>query len=240
NVMRFVRPFDHLQPVWYYVPILLGGFLPGVIVGVAYLRSLAAGGFWLLAGAWCVFFFSCSGSKLPTYILPAFPPLCLALGEFLARSRWGGTIAPKLVVIGFAAVAGGLHFAFVPWYAQERSPVGRPELVAKFVTDPADVVLTYPRHVDSVAFYADRADLRTVRTKDVNRMLVDCHFRRRTVILFTHEHSFAAFRDALPASLRVAEHVSLRRSTGHGKLADRLVGATPWGLCDIAVIEPAK
>ena len=99
NVMRFLQPFDHLQPVWYYVPIVVGGFLPGVVVGVAYLRGLflgttgagvrtQAGGFWLLSGAWCLVFFSCSGSKLPTYILPAFPPLCLALGEFLARSAW--------------------------------------------------------------------------------------------------------------------------------------------------------
>ena len=47
-----------------------------------------AGGFWLLAGLWCVFFFSCSGSKLPTYILPAYPFLCLAIGEFVARTRW--------------------------------------------------------------------------------------------------------------------------------------------------------
>jgi 4-amino-4-deoxy-L-arabinose transferase-like glycosyltransferase len=106
NVLRFVRPFDHLQPVWYYVPILLGGFLPGVVVGVAYLRGFltrspahpltpsSSGGFWLLAGGWCVFFFSCSGSKLPTYILPAFPPLCLALGEFIARSGWNASWRP--------------------------------------------------------------------------------------------------------------------------------------------------
>jgi 4-amino-4-deoxy-L-arabinose transferase-like glycosyltransferase len=269
NVMRFVRPFDHLQPVWYYVPILLGGFLPGAIVGVAYLRSLLsfssfrcgaekegevstphpnpppqggrgpgaarsqAGGFWLLAGLWCVFFFSCSGSKLPTYILPAFPPLCLALGEFLARSRWNESRAMQGVVVGFAALVGGLVFGFVPWYAKERSPVGRPDLVGRFVSDPGTVVVTYPRHVDSVAFYTGRDDFRTVRTKDVNQMLVDCHFRARTVILFTHEHSFGAFREALPASLRVAEHVTLKRANGN-----KLVGATPWGLCDIAVIAP--
>ena len=100
NIMRFVKPFDHLQPVWYYVPILLGGFLPGVILAVPYVHNLLfgnsesaenrsqAGGFWLLAGLWCVAFFSVSGSKLPTYILPAFPPLCLALGwplRWLAR-----------------------------------------------------------------------------------------------------------------------------------------------------------
>ena len=28
NVLRFVRPFDHLQPFYYYVPIVLGGLMP--------------------------------------------------------------------------------------------------------------------------------------------------------------------------------------------------------------------
>jgi hypothetical protein len=137
------------------------------------------------------------------------------------------------VVIGFAALVGGLVFVFVPWYAKERSPVGRPELVSRFVSDPTTVVLTYPRHVDSVAFYSGRNDFKTVRTKDVNQMFVDCHFRPRTVILFTHEHSFESFREVLPGSLRIAEHVTLSRANG-----GKLVGATPWGLCDIAVIEP--
>ena len=252
NLMRFLRPFDHLQPVWYYVPILLGGFLPGVLVGIAYLRSFltrspvhpftpsSSGGFWLLAGAWCVFFFSCSGSKLPTYILPAFPPLCLALGEFVARSRWDASWMPRGLVIGFAVLLGLLHYVGLPWYAVERSPMGRPDLVAKYVSDPTATVVTYPRNVDSVAFYNGRADLKRVRSADVNQLLVDSHFRPKTVILFTHEHSFEAFRHALPPSLRVAEAVSLKRTTGYGKLADALVGATPWGLCDIAVIEPLQ
>jgi 4-amino-4-deoxy-L-arabinose transferase-like glycosyltransferase len=234
------------------MPILLGGFLPGVIVGVPYLRSFLApclpvsvspsrsssGGFWLLSGLWCVFFFSCSGSKLPTYILPAFPPLCLALGEFVARTRWNDSWAARGLITGFAVVVAGLHFVFVPWYAEQRSPMGRPELVEQYVTDPSAVVVAYPRNVDSVAFYTGRADLKAVRTKDLNQCLVDCHFRPRTVFLFTHSHSLAAFREALPPSLRIAEAVSLRRSTGQGKLADKLVGATPWGLCDIAVVEP--
>ncbi|MGL6094619.1 MAG: ArnT family glycosyltransferase [Fimbriiglobus sp.] len=252
NVMRFVQPFDHLQPVWYYVPILLGGFLPGVLVGVPYLLALlspphsdtlspprsSGGGFWLLSGLWCVFFFSCSGSKLPTYILPAFPPLCLALGEFVARTRWNDSWAARGLIASAAGVVAGMHFVLVPWYAEQRSPMGRPELVEKYVNDPSAVVVSYPRNVDSVAFYTGRADLKAVRTKNLNQCFVDSHFRPRTVFLFTHAHSLAGFREALPPSLRITETVSLRRSTGQGKLADKLVGATPWGLCDIAVVEP--
>lgn len=252
NVLRFLRPFDHLQPVWYYAPILLVGFLPGVALAVPYLRSLAftpphgpstpprsqAGGFWLLAGLWCVVFFSLSGSKLPTYILPAFPPLCLALGEFVARTRWDRLLATRGLVGGFAVVMAAVHYVGVPWYAKERSPMTDRAMVAKYVNDPDTVVVTYPRNCDSVAFYTGRSDFKQVRTKDVNQFLVDSHFRPKTVILFTHRHSFDAFREALPGSLVVAESATLKRPAGVSIL-DRLSGDTPWGLADVVVIRPA-
>jgi len=62
NVMRFVSPFDHLQPVWFYVPIVIGGMLPATFLAWPLFRYLnregetrpAAMGFWLLCGGWCV------------------------------------------------------------------------------------------------------------------------------------------------------------------------------------------
>lgn len=250
NVMRFLQPFDHLQPVWYYLPILLGGFLPGVIVAVGYLYTLLltndtpeqrpskAGSFWLIVGLWCLFFFSCSGSKLPTYILPAFPPLCLALGEYIARFSWRKSRLYALGLSLLTTVLIGLHWYGIPWYALHRSPMGQPELVMPYIDDPDQPVFTYPRHIDSVAFYSGRADLIQVRSKELNQFFVDSHFRERTVILFTHDHSLQAFREAMPPSLSIVAEQSFRRSTGQGRLADKLVGATPWGLCDIAVVSP--
>ncbi|MBX9580351.1 MAG: dolichol-phosphate mannosyltransferase, partial [Gemmataceae bacterium] len=246
NVLRFLQPFDHLQPVWYYAPILLGGLLPGTLLVVPYLRQLvaggegarpsAAGGFWLLAGGWCVFFFSCSGSKLPTYILPAYPFLCLALGEFVARTRWNEAFSIRLGVGVMAALVLAVHHIGLPWYARERSPVGRPELVERYITDPGTPVVCYPRNVDSVAYYTGRADLDRVRTKDTNRLYVDCHHRPRTVILFTHGDALAGFRAVLPPSLEIVEAVSLKRPAGG--LLGGLAGKSPWGLCDIAVVAP--
>src|SRR5207244_7580721 len=46
-------------------------------------RRPATLGFFLLAAVWCLLFFSLSGSKRPGYILPALPPLALALGCYL-------------------------------------------------------------------------------------------------------------------------------------------------------------
>jgi hypothetical protein len=247
NVMRFLQPFDHLQPVWYYAPILLAGLLPATILLALYLwklvrgdseaRPSAAGGFWLVAGGWCVFFFSCSGSKLPTYILPAYPFLCLAVGEFVARSKWNTSFRTKALVGAMAGVMLYAHYVAVPWYAKERSPFGNPELVERFVDDPGTAVVCFPRNCDSLAFYNDRADMRNVRTKDSNQLMVDCHHRPRTVILFTHRDSLAGFKSTLPPSLRIVESVTLKRK-GTGSLLDKFAGSTPWGLCDIAVVVP--
>jgi 4-amino-4-deoxy-L-arabinose transferase-like glycosyltransferase len=249
NVMRFLQPFDHLQPIWYYIPILLGGLLPATVLLAAYGWKLVRGslaaderpsrasGFWLLAGGWCVFFFSCSGSKLPTYVLPAYPFLCLAVGEFVARSRWNAAVRTRFLVGGAAALLLGTHYLVVPWYARERSPAGRPELVDRFVNDPKLSVVCFPRNCDSLAFYADRSDMKSVRTKSVNQLIMDCHHRPRTVILFTHHDSFAGFKNTLPPSLKIVETATLKRK-GHASLLDTFAGSTPWGLCDIAVVVP--
>jgi 4-amino-4-deoxy-L-arabinose transferase-like glycosyltransferase len=248
NVLRFLQPFDHLQPVWYYAPILLAGLLPGTVLFVAYFSRLLrevspearpslAGGFWLLAGGWCVLFFSCSGSKLPTYILPAYPFLCLALGEFVARTRWNTAPALRAAVAATAGVVLLVHHVGLPWYARERSPFGRPELVERFVNGEEPVVVCFPRNCDSLAFYAGRSDFDQVRTRDVNQLMVDCHHRPRTVILFTHRDSLEGFRNTLPPSLEIVETTSLRRKYGRAVL-DKLFGSTPWGLCDVAVVVP--
>jgi dolichol-phosphate mannosyltransferase len=104
NLVRYVAPLDHAEPVWFYLPALVVGTLPWsllLIPMVRYLtkRSASAGrrrppalGFFLLALGWCVLFFSLSGCKRAGYILPAYPLLALTLGTYLANAtpwrRW--------------------------------------------------------------------------------------------------------------------------------------------------------
>jgi len=97
NFNRFLTPqFQHIQPVWYYVPILLIAFLPWtplLLVSV----SFGALKFWherkfspatTLFVSWslfCLLFFSLSKSKLPGYILPALPAIGILLAGCLVR-----------------------------------------------------------------------------------------------------------------------------------------------------------
>src|SRR6185437_717453 len=99
NIRRFLAPFAHEHGMWFYIPILLGGLLPGTLLLVPFLRFLFSSdsacakrrtvelSFLLLAGGWCLVFFTVSQCKLPTYIMPAFPLLCLAFGHFLVNYR---------------------------------------------------------------------------------------------------------------------------------------------------------
>jgi 4-amino-4-deoxy-L-arabinose transferase-like glycosyltransferase len=94
NFKRFLTPeFQHIQPFWYYGPVLLAALFPWTAI---FLWSFIAGssqswknrtlshatGFFLAWAMFCVAFFSISQSKLPGYILPAVP----AIGLLLARS----------------------------------------------------------------------------------------------------------------------------------------------------------
>ena len=217
NILRFLQPFDHIQPVWYYAPVLLAGLLPATLLAVPFLRFLVSGerhaarrrcpelGFLLLAGGWCVLFFSLSGSKLPTYVLPAFPPLALAVGYYLAVSHWRHSRWPAAA----AATTFGLlclgHHVLVPWYAWYRSPMSRPEEVRAFLADPRVPVICYPRNVDSLAFYLGRDDLRNIRSRDIEVLRYVVRQQPRTVVLCTHRSSLRGLRQALPPEVHIVK-----------------------------------
>jgi hypothetical protein len=257
NVVRFLAPFDHLRPIWFYGPILFLGLLPATLLLVPFCRFLLATdqansarrpaelGFTLLAGCWCVAFFSLSGCKLPTYIMPAFPPFCLAFGFFLTRSRWHRSpLLGVLGTVGFAVICLG-HNLLLPWYAAYRAPAGHLAELRNYCGDPAMPVICYPRSCDSVAFYVGRDDLKIYRSKETNALLYLLQKQERpaAVLLFTHRHSLEAFKHALTPDLEIVEqrHFGLQELQGLPKaLAEKmtvLMGETSLGLCDLAVVQ---
>jgi 4-amino-4-deoxy-L-arabinose transferase-like glycosyltransferase len=87
NVLRFTSAIHrHPGPVWYYLPLLVGGLFPWsalLLPGLARVapRRARADLFILLWLVLPLLFFSAAGSKLPGYILPCLPPLALVVGR---------------------------------------------------------------------------------------------------------------------------------------------------------------
>ena len=123
---RFVsNKYHHPGPVYFYLPVIVGMALPWTIVLGAAIVSLRR---WAWRGAssldrlrvfalvWLIFpiaFFSFSGSKLTTYILPVLPAATLLVGEriFCALNAGRGETVLRLTGIVLIGLAGGGY-----WY----------------------------------------------------------------------------------------------------------------------------
>ena len=125
-------------PWWYFIPIFIVGILPWLTVlawmaGRAWTeaRPTARGFSWpRFAIAWSVFifvFFSASGSKLPSYILPIFPALALVIGwqlNRIARSTLLRLVAPLVVAMALLTIVALAGFgAIAQRIADERQPL---------------------------------------------------------------------------------------------------------------------
>jgi len=124
---------SHAGPLWFYLPVTLigffpwSGFLPRALwqAGrVARRREARDRADRLLVACACwaggVFlFFSFAGTKLPSYLFPAFPAMALLVGATAISHekdqvpRWLDGLAPWL--IGVTAAALVLGFAAIPW-----------------------------------------------------------------------------------------------------------------------------
>jgi 4-amino-4-deoxy-L-arabinose transferase-like glycosyltransferase len=256
HVLRFLMPFAHERGVWFYGPVLLAGLFPATLLAIPFLRFLASGdprvasqrtpdlGFLLLGGGWCALFFTLSACKLPTYVLPAFPPLALALGWFLVGSGWYRSRGLYAVAGTTFALLMVTHLLVLPWYASYRSPVGKNADLVRLCADPNVSVVCYPRNCDSVAFFLGRDDLRAYRSKDIEDLRALVRSQPRTIILCTHRHALRGLKQLLPPDTPIIEsvHHGLGSIPGVPKSAMRvlvkLMGETALGLCDVAVVEP--
>lgn len=94
NIGRYLKPMEgHQGPIWYYVPAVLFGFFPWSIVlpqavvrVVVQARRSAAWAAYLFLACWAgvwIGFFSFSGTKLPSYVTPAFPALAVMTAAWI-------------------------------------------------------------------------------------------------------------------------------------------------------------
>ncbi len=140
NVTRYMNPWHHFQPWYYYLTVLPGDFLPwsfflpaSVLAGLRYLAGQERRRFFF-ALSWIVVtvvFFSVSPAKRTVYILTMYPAMALVVGaglDVLARAfataaepptsrRWLSWPAAMLAAL-FSLVVLAL-----PWVARGREDV---------------------------------------------------------------------------------------------------------------------
>lgn len=115
------KDLGRYQPWYYFIPILLAGLLPWTLLMFDTLwrtwrsselpgKMFNAQRFLLIWAVFIYVFFSISGSKLPSYLLPMFPALALLMGKRLAEMRERTLIWLLVPVIPVALV--WLGFAF--------------------------------------------------------------------------------------------------------------------------------
>jgi 4-amino-4-deoxy-L-arabinose transferase-like glycosyltransferase len=82
---------EHVQPFFYYVPILLAGLFPWTLcISTIYRRSLYVDlrlRFLLTWAVWGLVFFSLSVNKLPGYLLPLLPAIAVLFGVALSELK---------------------------------------------------------------------------------------------------------------------------------------------------------
>jgi 4-amino-4-deoxy-L-arabinose transferase-like glycosyltransferase len=142
NLQRFATDrYQHNQPFWYYLVVMVLGLMPWTVIAVRALidgiltsvtewrlRHSRAGKplptrpgdafpeFLVLWSLIPVVFFSFSQSKLPGYILPAMPPITILTGDYLYRRVQQGL--NRWILLGHAAVCGAMTMAalLLPWF----------------------------------------------------------------------------------------------------------------------------
>jgi 4-amino-4-deoxy-L-arabinose transferase-like glycosyltransferase len=142
NLERFgTNRYEHQQPMWYYLVVVLLAVMPWTVIAV---RALVDGvqtsvaewrarrvasckpcadqpgdafpEFLVLWAVIPIVFFSFSQSKLPGYILPSIPPITILTGDYLFRCRRKGL--NRGLLAGHAALSGVMTvFALLlPWF----------------------------------------------------------------------------------------------------------------------------
>jgi 4-amino-4-deoxy-L-arabinose transferase-like glycosyltransferase len=232
NITRFVAPFDHAEPFWFYLPGLLLGTLPWCLLVPGFVAWLLASngnrnrneapvrqrckrtcwrawrrlracppalGFWILAFAWCMLFFSCSGCKRAVYIVPAFPPLTMVLGW--SYCRLGSWLHPwRAAIPVFVVLLIGVCF-LLPAYAERfslRRQVAEPCSTAEQETMN---VICFPRRWDSVSYYLRRDDVRCFSSEQMSEMYEELESCPATLVFLKPGESYTTFVENLPSSL---------------------------------------
>lgn len=148
NFRRFFdTTYSHGEPLYYYLPVLVGGMLPWSLMLVAVRgprRPDPAWNFCAVSALVIVGFFSLASGKLLPYILPALPPIAMLIADaFFRRAQPAGAgsaavghsskvarIALLGLPLGLMGLAAIVVAALAPQLRSEYLKLARPALMA--------------------------------------------------------------------------------------------------------------
>ncbi len=153
----------HLQPIWFFIPVLIGGFFPWICFlpqslllawkTIQQKNSLSSTTVFLLSWIAVIFiFFSFSKSKLVSYVLPMFPALAVLVGRYLQQSSYQWR---QLGMLWFVTIV--LFFAFQKAFMLHNTLSTRPFIkVLQQRLSPMDEVVAYKLYFQDLPFYLAR------------------------------------------------------------------------------------
>lgn len=156
NLERFATDrFQHEQPFWYYIVVVILAVMPWTVVAI---RALIDGlqtsvAEWRLRHSrkeqpeasrpgdafpeflvlWAmipIIFFTFSQSKLPGYILPSIPPITILTGDYLFRRRSTGL--NPWILVGHSLFCGIMTLValLLPWFVAHNDTMPPPRALA--------------------------------------------------------------------------------------------------------------
>jgi 4-amino-4-deoxy-L-arabinose transferase-like glycosyltransferase len=263
NFERYLTPmFQHRQPFWYFVPILLLGLLPWTAClwpalqeGLQLWRQKSwssSPGFFF--ACWAIFpflFFSFSQSKLPGYILPAIPSLALLIAVGLQRRILAPKSQPSLVasarcafiVVGITWIV--MAFSAVHWL--NRLPAASRDVSGKMILQISIIAVAGGIVIVALALLRNRGalllslfmvalcvELAGARVLPALDPFISTRFHGE--LLRSHRYPDRVFTFHLTRSLQYGLNFYLGREVAEWPAADAdaaLVLTTPQGLDEI-------
>jgi 4-amino-4-deoxy-L-arabinose transferase-like glycosyltransferase len=177
HVQRFLTPFDHPEPFWYYLPMILIGVFPWTFLAAGYARerwrewrccgAVPVGGFFLASALWMICFFSAAGSKRFMYLVPVYPLLALWLGSVVVpwllhqeRGFWWFQGRMWKVVAGLTASAIGIWTWFgSPEYDRHYSLDETVQAVQALGVCQETPIFCFPHSYPGIRFLLGRDDI---------------------------------------------------------------------------------
>ncbi|MCU0708267.1 MAG: glycosyltransferase family 39 protein [Pirellula sp.] len=148
HLNRFSQAMDnHSGPFYYYVVACLVGLYPwsafAIPTAISWLspnvrtKSLRA---WLLTSLWIVVYlgvFSIASTKLPNYVIPAYPAFAIVIGRYISRWNWQPDVAGwRWQTAGWSfMIAVGVVVLAAPWLM--TTTLGNLNLVDRLQMDPS-------------------------------------------------------------------------------------------------------